>query len=592
MEKMEKNQFEELGINEQLIAGIEDLGFVKPTPIQEKVIPLILESKGDLVGMAQTGTGKTAAFGLPLIQRADLENKRTQTLVLCPTRELCLQIARDIKAFARHIKGFKVLAIYGGASIELQIKGLVKPPQIIVATPGRLLDLMKRKKADITAIDSVVLDEADEMLNMGFKEDLSAILEKTPQDKATFLFSATMPREVSDIARRFLKNPTEITVGTRNSGAENVQHLCYSVAAKNRYLALKRIVDINPDIYGIIFCRTRKETREVAEKLMADGYNADALHGDLSQSQRDYVMDKFRRKSLQMIVATDIAARGLDVTDLTHIINYNLPDELQSYTHRSGRTGRAGKSGTSIAIIHQKEKHKIRLIEKFIKKQFEWKSVPDGKAVCEKQLLHLIDRMKNVEIDKAAIEPYLEAIYKKLESLDREQLIQQFVALEFNRFIQYYSNAPDLNVRESHDSRGGRENWEKWDRKSAPKDRGGKRSPDSMPMSRFFINVGRKNKVAPPEIIGMINDFSGKRNIEIGKIEIQNSFSFFEIDSNFEKLILQSFQNATFANTRLTVQLAEPALERGRGHVRSMNKKKGSRVPQKRNGSKLHSHFL
>jgi len=583
LENTEKDSFKELGINENLIAGIEALGFVNPTPIQEKVIPLVLQKRGDLVGLAQTGTGKTAAFGLPLIQNADLENKRTQTLVLCPTRELCLQIARDIKAFARHVKGFKVLAIYGGASIELQIKGLVKPPQIIVATPGRLLDLMNRKKADISAIDSVVLDEADEMLNMGFKEDLTAILEKTPQDKATYLFSATMPREVADIARRFLKDPSEVTVGTRNSGADNVRHLCYSVAARNRYPALKRIVDINPDIYGIVFCRTRNETREVAEKLMADGYNADALHGDLSQAQRDHVMDKFRAKQLQMIVATDIAARGLDVTDLTHIINYNLPDELQSYTHRSGRTGRAGKSGTSIVIIHQKEKHRIRLIEKFINKKFAWQAIPDGNAICEKQLLHLIDRVKNVEIDTARIAPFLQAVHEKLAALDREQLIQRFVALEFNRFIEYYRNAPDLNAPEKP---------QRQERKPFQKDRPQKRVLKPMPMSRFFINVGRKNKVSPPEIIGMINDFSGKRDIEIGRIEIQNSFSFFEIDSNFENLILKSFKNASFADTRLTVQPAEPDTGKGRAGIRNTQARRGAKIPPKSNAKKHYERFL
>jgi len=584
LENKENNLFGELGINENLLAAIERLGFVEPTPIQSEVIPFILESRGDLVGLAQTGTGKTAAFGLPLIQKADLEDKRTRTLVLCPTRELCLQIARDLKAFARNVKGFKILAIYGGASIELQIKGLVKPPQIIVATPGRLLDLIKRGKADITAIDSVVLDEADEMLNMGFKEDLSAILEKTPGDKTTYLFSATMPKEVAEIARKFLKEPREITVGTRNSGAANVRHLCYSVAARNRYPALKRIVDINPDIYGIIFCRTRQETREVAAKLMADGYNADALHGDLSQAQRDHVMDKFRGKQLEMIVATDIAARGLDVTDLTHIINYNLPDELQSYTHRSGRTGRAGKSGTSIAIIHQKEKHKIRLIEKFIGKKFDWKTVPDGRAVCEKQLMHLIDRVKNVDIDNAGIEPFLQAIHEKLDSLDREDLIRHFVALEFNRFLAYYRNAPDLNVRES------RKTSQTGERKPYQKDRNKKSGAGTIPMSRFFINVGRKNKVSPLEIIGMINDFSGKRDIEIGRIEIQNSFSFFEVDKNFENLVLKSFQNATFADTRLTVQPAEP--DTGKGRARKPHSRRGAKVPPKRNGAKHYSSFL
>jgi ATP-dependent RNA helicase DeaD len=523
---MSEKTFEELGIHPELIKGIKELGFEQPMPIQEKVIPVLLQQENDLVGLAQTGTGKTAAFGLPLIQRINLSDTQVQVLILCPTRELCMQIKRDLSNYAKYVKGVNAIAIYGGASIEGQIKELARKPQIIVATPGRLLDFINRKKVKISSINTIVLDEADEMLNMGFQEDLTAILSETPPGKKTYLFSATMPREIANIAASYMNDPVEITIGHRNIGAENVRHIYYLVQAKNRYLVLKRIADFNPDIYGIIFCRTRIETKEVAEKLMEDGYNADALHGDLSQAQRDYVMQRFRHKNLQMIVATDVAARGLDVTDLTHIINYNLPDELQIYTHRSGRTGRAGKRGVSIAIIHSKERFKIKKIEMMIKKQFEHHPVPDGKAICEKQLFKLIDKMEQVEVDDTQIDPYLKVINKKLDWLSKEQLIKQFVSLEFNRFISYYKNAPDLNFKES---KGGKS--EKRDKKNRM---------SQAESSRLFINIGKKEKLAPLDLIGMINDQTGIRNIEIGKIEIFNNFTFFEVDKNYTEIVIKS----------------------------------------------------
>lgn len=545
---MDVNIFEDLGIDPRLIRGIKEMGFEKPMPIQEKVIPVILEQDDDVVGLAQTGTGKTAAFGLPLIQKTDLKSKNVQSVVLCPTRELCMQITNDIQNYSKYIKDFRVTAIYGGASIEGQLKELRRNPQIIIATPGRLLDFIERRRIDISKINSLVLDEADEMLNMGFKEELNAILEKTPESKNTYLFSATMPKEVAYIASNYMNNAIEITVGSRNSGAENVSHLYYMVQARNKYPALKRIVDINPDIYGIVFCRTRADTKEIAEKLIVDGYNADSLHGDLSQAQRDYVMHKFRSKNLQILVATDVAARGLDVDDLTHIINYNFPDELQAYTHRSGRTGRAGKMGISIAIIHQKEKHRIKQTEKLIRKKFEQRRVPDGKAICEKQLFSMIDRMERVEVDESRIDPYLDVIYKKLNWLTKEQLIKQFVSLEFNRFLEYYKDAPDLNLVEGREKR--RERGERGER--------GKKLGKSD-VTRFFAKIGKKDKIGPPEIIGMINDMTGTKDIFIGKIEILSSFTFFEVDKASTDIIVKNIPRAEIKRKQVYVEVAEPS---------------------------------
>jgi ATP-dependent RNA helicase DeaD len=569
------NSFEDIGVCKELLEGIKELGFETPMPIQEKVIPVMLEQKGDLVGLAQTGTGKTAAFGLPLIQRIDKSNKNIQAMVLSPTRELCIQITKDIADYARYVQDVEVVAIYGGASIEGQIRDLRKKPQIVVATPGRLLDLMNRKKVNVSSIDSLVLDEADEMLNMGFQKELNAILEETPATKSTYLFSATMPREVAQIAGHYMKNPIEISIGRRNSGAENVVHKCYMAQARNRYQALKRIVDFNPDIYGIIFCRTRMETKEVAENLIQDGYNADALHGDLSQAQRDYVMQKFRNKNLQMIVATDVAARGLDVNDLTHIINYNLPDESQIYTHRSGRTGRAGKKGISIAIIHQKEKFKIKRIEKLINKQFEHLPIPHGKSICEKQLFNLIDRMEKVEVDDSLIDPYLGVIYKKLDLLTKEQLIKQFVSLEFNRFLSYYKDSPDLNVIESE--RGKRERGERGERG----DRGKKKRMTRSEVSRFFANIGKKDSITPQEIIGMINDATGRKDIDIGEIEILKTYTFFEVDKNYTDLVLKSFNNFKRNGIKVNVEIASPKGGDNKKFDRKRRTKSSDKIPMK-----------
>jgi len=420
--------FKETGLNQDILKALDELGFENPTPIQEKTIPHLLSEEQDLIGFAQTGTGKTAAFGLPVIQKIDTDSKKTQAIILSPTRELCVQIAKDLDNYSKYTKGLSVAAVYGGASIDQQVRSLNKGAQIVVGTPGRTLDLIKRKKLKLSTVRFLILDEADEMLTMGFKDDLDAILEGTPDDKQTLLFSATMPKEIAAIAKKYMKDAIEISAGKKNIGAENVNHVYYMVNARDRYLALKRIADINPKIYGIVFCRTRRETKEVAEKLMADGYNADALHGDLSQAQRDYVMNRFRVKNLQLLVATDVAARGLDVTDLSHIINYNLPDDLEVYIHRSGRTGRAGKKGVCLTIIHSRETGKIKMIQKKVGKPFEHAPVPSGKEICGKQLYNLIDKIEKIEVDNSQIDQFLPEIYKKLEWLSREDLIKHFVS--------------------------------------------------------------------------------------------------------------------------------------------------------------------
>jgi len=550
--------FNELGLSPNVLKGIDDLGFINPTPIQEQVIPIFLQKTNDIVGLAQTGTGKTAAFGLPIIENIDVRNNKVQALILAPTRELCIQITKDLQSFSKHIKGLEVVPVYGGASMDTQIRALKKGAQIIAATPGRMLDLITRNAADISNIQTVVLDEADEMLNMGFREELDGILEKTPKIKRTLLFSATMPKEVSRIAKDFMNTPIEITVGTQNAGAENVRHIYYQVHAKNRYLALKRIADINPDIYGLVFCRTRIETKDVADKLIKDGYNADALHGDLSQSQREHVMKRFRERTLQMLVATDVAARGIDVNDISHVINYNLPEENEVYTHRSGRTGRAGKSGISIAIVNYREVNKIPLIEKMIQKKFEKLPVPNGTEICKKQLFKLIDKMENVEVDEKQIDPFMDTVNKKLEWLTKEQIVKRFVALEFNRFLEYYKNAPDLN--EKFEERKDRRDRNDRDRKG--NDRGERserrRGRSSGNFSRFFMNMGKKDGLDPRIIIGLINENTKDRDIAIGAIEIKDSFSFFEVAEDHSAKILKSFKTASFKGRSVNVEIAEP----------------------------------
>mgnify|MGYP001766297173 FL=1 len=529
--------FQELGLNPLLVSAVEALGFKEPMPVQAEVIPALTAKPSDLVGLAQTGTGKTAAFGLPVLHHIDPEQKMIQALVLCPTRELCLQISRDLRSFAQFMPKIKVAAVYGGASIELQSRQLAEGPQIVVATPGRLNDMIRRKKADLSQVSWVVLDEADEMLDMGFQEEVDTILDFTPDEKYTLLFSATMPEEVERILTKYMTNPVVKTVGKRNSGTANVKHIYYLVHARDRYAALKRVADFNPRIYAIIFCRTRIETQEIADSLIRDGYNADSLHGDLSQAQRDHVMNRFRTGTLQMLVATDVAARGLDVNDLTHVINYNLPDDSEVYVHRSGRTGRADKQGICVSIINMKEKFKIRQIEKMIGREFAQAKVPTGAQVCEKQLFHHIDRMENVELDDE-IESFLPVIYRKLEWMDREQLIKRFVSLEFNRFLEYYRDARDLNVVE--EPRRERESREFRDDRGKKEPRTGRDSGSSQ-FTRMFLSVGRKDRVLPPQIIGLINEVTRSREIRIGRIDILDNYSFVEIDSSSVKKVLKAF---------------------------------------------------
>lgn len=543
--------FIELGLESRLLRSIADMGFEMPMPIQEEVIPHVLSSKKDLIGLAQTGTGKTAAFGLPLIQLVDPKNVAPQVLVLSPTRELCIQIAEDFKTFCKYIPEIKILSVYGGADIERQIRALKKGVHIIVATPGRMNDLLNRKKIiNFSGVQKVVLDEADEMLNMGFKEELDAILEKTPKSKTTLLFSATMPSEVLDISKNYMNKPKEITMGVRNSGAENVNHFCYMVRSRDRYLALKRIVDFNPNIYGIIFCRTRRETQEVADKLIQDGYNADALHGDLSQKQREHVMHKFRIKNLQMLVATDVAARGLDVSDISHIINYNLPDENAVYTHRSGRTGRAGKTGKSIAIVNMKEKYKIRQIESKLKKSFKVLPVPGGKEICEKQLFNLVDKMQTIEVDHKEIDTFLPTVYTKLEWLSREDLIKNFVSLEFNRFLDYYKDTADLNAPDEDSGAG--MSGRRRSRGKPPR-----KGTAEKGFTRLFINLGLKDDLTPQELMGLINRCVRKKKVDIGRIDLLKTYSFFEVNKDSTEHVLKGFRGVEFHNRDVVVERAQ-----------------------------------
>jgi ATP-dependent RNA helicase DeaD len=536
------SKFKDLGLSQEINNALVELGYEQPTHIQEIAIPQILNSKSDLKAFAQTGTGKTAAFSLPILEQIDIENKNTQAIILSPTRELAIQIAKNIAEFSINLNNLNALAVYGGANIDDQIRGLKKGAQIVVGTPGRTVDLIKRGRLILKNIKWLILDEADEMLNMGFKDELDKVLEATPQSKQTLLFSATFPKEVESIAKNYMNNPVEISAGKKNVGADKVSHEYYLVSDRNRYASLKRIADLNPNIYSIVFCRTRRETKDIADKLIADGYNADALHGDLSQAQRDMVMQKFRTKHLQILVATDVAARGLDVTDLTHVINYKLPDQTENYTHRSGRTGRAGKKGISIAIITNKEKGKLRPIERKINKKFEHKQVPNGKEICEKQLYSLIDKVHDIDINEKEIKDYLPDVYKKLEGLDREELIKRFVSIEFNQFLSYYENSRDLNGDESKSK--------------------GRSSDDSF--TRFYINLGKMDKINPAKLIGFINENLRKRDVEIGQIEILKSFSFFEIDKNYRDDVLEKFKNTEFNGRNVIVEVTNKPKSRGR----------------------------
>ena len=551
--------FEELGVRSEILQAITEMGFVNPMPVQEEVIPFLLKraplsshegegeiplegdedsspqedgqeasSASDLIALAQTGTGKTAAFGIPLLQRLDLESRETQALVLSPTRELCLQIADDIRDFSKYMKGVHVVPVYGGASIDQQIRALRHGANIIVATPGRLIDLINRGKANIETVRSVVLDEADEMLNMGFSESINEIFEHLPEERNTLLFSATMSKEIEKIALNYLHNHREIVVGSRNEGAENVNHIYYMVNAKDKYLALKRIVDFNPRIFAIIFCRTKIETQEIADKLIKDGYNAEALHGDLSQQQRDLTMQKFRQHLTQLLVATDVAARGLDVDDLTHVINYGLPDDIENYTHRSGRTGRAGKKGTSISIVHSREKHKIRLIEKEIGKQFVEADIPQAEEICKKQLYKVMDQIVKTDVDDEEIGPFMQDINRYFEYIDKEELIKKIVSLEFGKFLAYYADAPEIEVVTPDKKE-----------KKPQSDKQKLQNKAQKGYRRLFINLGKRDGFYPGELMQTLNRFVGGRQ-EVGHIDLLDTISYFEVpEKDAKKVMIQ-----------------------------------------------------
>jgi ATP-dependent RNA helicase DeaD len=534
--------FNDLGLKPALLKAIAELGFVTPTPIQEKAIPYLLEHSNDLVAFAQTGTGKTAAFGLPVLQHVDPATAHIQMLALCPTRELCLQIANEMGLYAKFLPNIQIISVYGGVEIQKQILALRQGPQIVIGTPGRVLDLINRKKLAVNAIRWLVLDEADEMLSMGFKDELDAILDTTPKEKQTLLFSATMPDEMVAISRKYMRDPVEISAGRKNIAAENVQHHSYMVQAKDKYLALKRIADYYPDIYGIVFCRTRQETKEIAEKMMQDGYNADALHGDLSQAQRDYVMQRFRLKQLQILVATDVAARGLDVNNLSHVIHFNLPDDPEVYIHRSGRTGRAGKTGISVVIANLREKNRIITIERKIGKKLEIKPVPTGRDVCEKQLFHMIGRIENIEVKDNQIQGFLPSIYQRLSWMTKEDLIQRFVSIEFNHFLTYYKDAPDLNVEHTRPKTKAEKKAQWEDKKS------------SGQFARLFINLGKQQNVTPKQLIELINRNTRGKSVRIGRIELFRNYSLVEIDPDFKAPIIKALNGLELKEGPLEVR--------------------------------------
>ena len=535
--------FEELGVSPEIRKAIEELGYENPMPVQEEVIPYLLGNGNDVVALAQTGTGKTAAFGLPLIQKIDVKNCVPQALVLCPTRELCLQIAGDLTDYSKYITDLKILPVYGGSSIDSQIRSLKRGVHIIVATPGRLIDLMERKVAQLATIRDVVMDEADEMLNMGFTDSINAILENIPQDRNTLMFSATMSPEIARIAKTYLHEAKEITIGTKNEGSKNVNHVAYIVHAKDKYLALKRVVDFYPQIYGIVFCRTRKETQEIADKLIQDGYNADSLHGELSQAQRDLVMQKFRQRHLQLLVATDVAARGLDVNDLTHVINYGLPDDTESYTHRSGRTGRAGKTGISIAIINLREKGRMKEIEHIIKKKFEVSVLPSGQEICQQQLIKVIDDIKKVKVNEEEIETFLPGIYRKLDWLDKEDLIKRVVSLEFNRFLDYYKNAPEIEQPKANEKKSEAKESRKGD-----KEKVGRKAEKGY--TRLFLNLGKTDGFYTNQIIDLVNRNLRKERIQIGRIDLMQNFSFFEVIQEQAPQVLKALNKVVLSGGR------------------------------------------
>ena len=543
--------FEELGVEPRLLCAVKELGFENPMPIQKLVIPHLNEKEGDVVGLAQTGTGKTAAFGLPVLQRVNVEIEKPQALIIAPTRELCLQIAGDLADFSKYIDGLRILPVYGGSSIDSQIRSLRKGVQVIVATPGRLIDLIKRGEVKLTDVNTVILDEADEMLNMGFLEDIEEILSHVPEERKMLMFSATMPKEIEGIAKKFMKNPVEFVAGNKNEGAKNVKHIYYMVKAHDKYLALKRVVDNAPDIYGLIFCRTRKETQEIADKLIADGYNADCLHGDLSQAQRDLAMKKFRDHVTQLLVATDVAARGLDVDDLTHVINYGLPDDVAVYTHRSGRTGRANKTGVSIAIIHSREKGKLRLIEKKIGKEFEYKKVPTPEHIIEKQIYNLADRIERVQVDENQIEKYLPGVRKKLEWLSEEDLLKRVLSLEFNRLLAYYRDMPDIDLNEN-DRKEKKEKTKKGSRSLKDKDR---RTAEPG-FERLVVNAGKAQGMFPGSLMDIINRNVDGRKPDVGRIDLLNDYTLFDVKKEQAQKVIAALNGVDFFGTRLRPEVA------------------------------------
>ena len=565
------NLFEQLGLDEPILKAISDMGFETPSEIQQKAIPTLLANGADMVALAQTGTGKTAAFGFPLLQLIDTDSRVTQGLILSPTRELCLQIASELRNYAKYLPKVNVVAVYGGASIEEQARSLKKGAQIIVATPGRMQDMIRRNFVDISHINYCVLDEADEMLNMGFYEDITAILSHTPQEKSTWLFSATMPNEVAKIARKFMRKPIEITVGTRNQATNTVQHEYYIVSGRHRYQALKRLADANPDIFSVVFCRTKRDTQAVAEKLIEDGYNAAALHGDLSQNQRDLVMKSFRARQIQMLVATDVAARGIDVDDITHVIHYQLPDEIETYNHRSGRTGRAGKSGISMVILPKSEVKKIKTIEKMIGQPFEQKQLPSGMEICEIQLYHLANNLKNTEVNPA-IDDYLPAIYKELQEVNREELIKKIFSVEFTRFFNYYKNAENLSVENERESRSGGNSDE----------------------VRYFINIGERDGYDWKSLKDFLKATLNLGRDDVFKVDVKNSFSFFNTDADLSDLVMSTFTDFQMDGRFINVELSTKGAGRDRsgrkrgnddgrrhGNDEGRSRKKGQRESRK-----------
>ncbi|QEM07510.1 DEAD/DEAH box helicase [Mucilaginibacter rubeus] len=537
------NPFIELGIRHDIVNAISELGFENPTPIQEQSIPVLLTGSNDFVGLAQTGTGKTAAFGLPLLELLDFEENHPQALVLCPTRELCLQIANDIKNYSKKMSNVHVVAVYGGASIMDQLRQIKRGVQIVVATPGRMLDIINRKAIDFSAVKYVVLDEADEMLNMGFQEDIDSILSTTPEEKKTWLFSATMPAEVRRIAKKYMTDPFELTMGAKNTGNANIEHEYYIVRARDKYAAFKRIVDFNPDIFGIVFCRTKIETQEIAEALIKDGYNADSLHGDLSQQQRDKVMKRYRERSLQLLIATDVAARGIDVNDVTHVINYSLPDEIENYTHRSGRTARAGKTGVSISIVNAKELGKIRQIERVIGKKFVKAEIPTGFDVCEKQLFSIVHKVHNVTVNEEQIEQYLPRIYDEFKDFTKEDFIKRFASIEFNRFLDYYKNAPDLNASVEE----GRNRFE---------DRGERGNGVRGNFTRLFINLGSVDEFNRGDLLGYICNTTKISGRTVGKIDVKGVYSFFEVQNEDVDKVMASFKEAEYKGRPVRIEIS------------------------------------